>query len=82
LILHWQQKLSHSQTKTLHNPSILKKQVMKGQPSSCNSQPIVYLRYLSMAEVEQRKKKIRSTAAWRTVLIHVSFDKQEFNHMI
>jgi hypothetical protein len=25
LILHWQQKLSHSQTKTLHNPSILKK---------------------------------------------------------
>jgi hypothetical protein len=55
---------------------------MKGQPSSCNSQPIVYLRYLSMAEVEQRKKKIKSTAASRTVLIHVSFDKQEFNHMI
>ena len=40
LILHWQQKLSHSQTKTLSTPhQSLEKQVMKGQPSSCNSQP-------------------------------------------
>jgi hypothetical protein len=29
-----------------------------------------------MAVDEQRKKKIKSTAASRTVLIHVSLDKQ------
>jgi hypothetical protein len=29
-----------------------------------------------MAEVEQRKKKVKSTAASKTVLIHVSLDKQ------
>ena len=66
LILHWQQKLSHSQTKTLHNPSILKKQVMKGQPSSCNSQPTrVKFEIPEHDRSWAGKKKIKSTAASR-----------------
>jgi len=76
--------LNHSQTKTLHNPSILKKQVMKGQPSSCNSQPtrVKFEIYLSMAEVEQWKKKIKALLPQGTASIHSFMSEQNFNHMI
>jgi hypothetical protein len=67
LILRWQQKLSHSQTKTLSTTlQSLKKQVMKGQPSSCNSQPTCVK--FEIPEHDRSwagKKKIKSTAASR-----------------